>query len=316
MSYASTRAPRAGPHRDDRFARRSNGRGSAARQPMSRQRLSPAGVADAIPISWVGDDREGERYRESLAARRGRASSGVGVRPGRTPICILAYRAGRRLPLPLRSGSRAPQRSWTKASALSSPRPKLSASPSAPPGDPRGARARPGDASSPGSSRRIRARSRRPRRRAGARGPTSSSSAKGEAEFVDLAVGQAPERQHVRIETRGRERSGDQAERRNPRRSGRGCRDGRSDRRRRHVRRRIPRRLAERRRPPRGGQSRRRRRPSHARRASARRGNGLSSCREAPGTSGVRRRMSARLRSWSATARASTGSPSILSVRR
>jgi ribokinase len=52
--------------------------------------LVAGGVADATPISWVGDDREGERYRASLG-ERGVSASGVGTRAGRTPICILAY---------------------------------------------------------------------------------------------------------------------------------------------------------------------------------------------------------------------------------
>jgi ribokinase len=52
--------------------------------------LVSGGVSDATAVSWVGDDREGERYRMSLA-ERGVSMSGVAVRPGRTPICILAY---------------------------------------------------------------------------------------------------------------------------------------------------------------------------------------------------------------------------------
>lgn len=47
-------------------------------------------VAEAIPISWIGEDREGVRYGAGLAAR-GVSATGLGVRPGRTPICILAY---------------------------------------------------------------------------------------------------------------------------------------------------------------------------------------------------------------------------------
>lgn len=45
---------------------------------------------DAAPVSWVGDDAEGARYRDSLEAL-GVRTDGIGVRPGRTPICILAY---------------------------------------------------------------------------------------------------------------------------------------------------------------------------------------------------------------------------------
>lgn len=52
--------------------------------------LVAGGVSDPSAVSWVGDDREGERYRASLA-ERGLGAEGVGVRPGRTPICILAY---------------------------------------------------------------------------------------------------------------------------------------------------------------------------------------------------------------------------------
>jgi ribokinase len=52
--------------------------------------LVAGGIRDATAVSWVGDDREGERYRASLA-ERGLGAKGVGVRPGRTPVCILAY---------------------------------------------------------------------------------------------------------------------------------------------------------------------------------------------------------------------------------
>jgi ribokinase len=52
--------------------------------------LVEAGVSDAAPISWVGDDADGARYRESLARLKVR-TDGVEARPGRTPICILAY---------------------------------------------------------------------------------------------------------------------------------------------------------------------------------------------------------------------------------
>ncbi len=59
---------------------------------------SPAYVAaaiaasggDATPVTWVGDDGEGQRYRTELRAR-GVVSHGVGTRAGRTPVCILAY---------------------------------------------------------------------------------------------------------------------------------------------------------------------------------------------------------------------------------
>ena len=52
--------------------------------------LVAGGVRDTIPVSWVGDDRESERYRASLA-NIGVDVRGVGGRPGRTPVCILAY---------------------------------------------------------------------------------------------------------------------------------------------------------------------------------------------------------------------------------
>lgn len=52
--------------------------------------LAAGGVSDATAVSWVGDDREGERYRMSLA-NRGLSAEGIGLRPGRTPVCILAY---------------------------------------------------------------------------------------------------------------------------------------------------------------------------------------------------------------------------------
>jgi ribokinase len=52
--------------------------------------LAAGGVGDATAVSWVGDDREGERYRASLA-ERGLSAEGIGLRPGRTPVCILAY---------------------------------------------------------------------------------------------------------------------------------------------------------------------------------------------------------------------------------
>lgn len=52
--------------------------------------LAAGGVSDVTAVSWVGDDREGERYRMSLA-NRGLSAEGIGLRPGRTPVCILAY---------------------------------------------------------------------------------------------------------------------------------------------------------------------------------------------------------------------------------
>jgi ribokinase len=52
--------------------------------------LIASGLEDVAPVSWVGDDADGVRYREALA-RAGVRSDGVSVRPGRTPVCILAY---------------------------------------------------------------------------------------------------------------------------------------------------------------------------------------------------------------------------------
>ena len=55
--------------------------------------LAAAGAADVWPITWVGDDADGALYRAGLK-RLGLRDDGVGVRPGRTPICILAYEPG------------------------------------------------------------------------------------------------------------------------------------------------------------------------------------------------------------------------------
>jgi ribokinase len=52
--------------------------------------LVAGGAPDAAPISWVGDDAEGARYRDRIEAL-GVRTDGIRVRPGRTPICILAY---------------------------------------------------------------------------------------------------------------------------------------------------------------------------------------------------------------------------------
>jgi ribokinase len=49
-----------------------------------------AGLADVRPVSWIGDDADGRLYSASLSAR-GVAVDGLALRPGRTPICILAY---------------------------------------------------------------------------------------------------------------------------------------------------------------------------------------------------------------------------------
>jgi ribokinase len=53
-----------------------------------------AGGARAIaPVTWVGDDPQGERYREGIASF-GVSTEGVSTRAGRTPICVLAYEPG------------------------------------------------------------------------------------------------------------------------------------------------------------------------------------------------------------------------------
>jgi ribokinase len=52
--------------------------------------LAAAGVRGASPVSWIGDDAQGVRYREELRLR-GVATEGLRARPGRTPVCILAY---------------------------------------------------------------------------------------------------------------------------------------------------------------------------------------------------------------------------------
>ena len=52
--------------------------------------LVAGGVRDTVPVSWVGDDRESERYRASLT-NIGVDVKGVSGRTGRTPVCILAY---------------------------------------------------------------------------------------------------------------------------------------------------------------------------------------------------------------------------------
>jgi ribokinase len=49
-----------------------------------------AGLADVRPVSWIGDDADGRRYREALVSR-GVAVDGIALKAGRTPVCILAY---------------------------------------------------------------------------------------------------------------------------------------------------------------------------------------------------------------------------------
>jgi ribokinase len=49
-----------------------------------------AGSCDAAPVTWVGDDAEGQRYCAALETL-GVRIDGVAIRPGRTPVCVLAY---------------------------------------------------------------------------------------------------------------------------------------------------------------------------------------------------------------------------------
>ncbi len=52
--------------------------------------LAGAGVKDAVPISWVGGDADGDHYI-ALLATAGLSTTGIDRAPGRTPISILAY---------------------------------------------------------------------------------------------------------------------------------------------------------------------------------------------------------------------------------
>ncbi len=52
--------------------------------------LVAGGVADAAPISWIGQDADGQRYLEALTAQRV-STQGIAILPGRTPVCVLAY---------------------------------------------------------------------------------------------------------------------------------------------------------------------------------------------------------------------------------
>ena len=52
--------------------------------------LIRGGLRDAAPVSWVGDDAEGDRYTQDLR-RSALTTQGVSRRPGRTPVCWLAY---------------------------------------------------------------------------------------------------------------------------------------------------------------------------------------------------------------------------------
>jgi ribokinase len=164
--------------------------------------LVAGGVAEAIPISWVGDDREGERYRASLAGR-GVSEIGVGVRPGRTPVCILAYEPdggchclydpGLHAAAELDEGQRAliaaaeaicitvgPTRATREALALAQSSCPVAWVVKADP------RAVPDDLATALAAR-----------------ADAIIFSRGEAEFVDLVIGQAVARRCVRIETRG-----------------------------------------------------------------------------------------------------------------
>jgi ribokinase len=52
--------------------------------------IAAAGVREVRAISWVGADADGREYAKALSLRGVRVD-GIGVRPGRTPVCILAY---------------------------------------------------------------------------------------------------------------------------------------------------------------------------------------------------------------------------------
>jgi ribokinase len=52
--------------------------------------LAASGVGEVALVSWVGDDAEGARYCEGLRTL-GLETEGVNTRPGRTPVCLLAY---------------------------------------------------------------------------------------------------------------------------------------------------------------------------------------------------------------------------------
>lgn len=55
--------------------------------------MRAGGVDEIVPISWIGDDEPGARYRDAIAAL-GVSTAGLGLRPGRTPVCVLAYEPG------------------------------------------------------------------------------------------------------------------------------------------------------------------------------------------------------------------------------
>jgi len=53
--------------------------------------LVASGMADAYPVSWIGDDEAGNTYRGQLAERSIPASGLAVVEGARTPVAILAY---------------------------------------------------------------------------------------------------------------------------------------------------------------------------------------------------------------------------------
>lgn len=53
--------------------------------------LTASGIASVAPLSWIGDDEQGETYRSQLAARAIAAGGIEIVQGARTPIAVLAY---------------------------------------------------------------------------------------------------------------------------------------------------------------------------------------------------------------------------------
>lgn len=53
--------------------------------------LAACGVADAVPVTWIGDDAAGAAYRDALGARGLRCDGIAVVAGGPTPVAILAY---------------------------------------------------------------------------------------------------------------------------------------------------------------------------------------------------------------------------------
>ena len=52
--------------------------------------MRAAGEMNVAPVTWIGDDSAGQGYREAIE-QLGLPTDGIDVRPGRTPICVLAY---------------------------------------------------------------------------------------------------------------------------------------------------------------------------------------------------------------------------------